>query len=201
MRRRSANSATVQSLPEFSAVLLAGGRSTRMGRDKALLGVADALLWQRQHAVLVQAGAVEVFVSAREEQTWAVGPNVVRDSFPDCGPLGGIVAAADRATCSHLAVLAVDLPLIEASWFSGLLAESGANSGVVARQSGSGGFFEPLAAIYPHGFFGMAREALINEDFSMQRLVRAAVARGLLSVHVLSAPESGLFMNWNTLTE
>ena len=111
------------------------------------------------------------------------------------------MAAADRATCSHLAVLAVDLPLIEASWFSGLLAESGANSGVVARQSGSGGFFEPLAAIYPHGFFGMAREALINEDFSMQRLVRAAVARGLLSVHVLSAPESGLFMNWNTPTE
>jgi len=182
-------------------VLLAGGRSTRMGRDKAMLGVADVPLWRRQHEVLVQAGAVEIFVSAREEQTWAAGPNVVRDSIPDCGPLGGIVAAADRATCSHLAVLAVDLPFIEASWFTRLLAESGTNIGVVGRQSGDEDFFEPLAAIYPHGFFAMAREALVGGDFSMQRLVREAVARGLLNVHVLSASESDRFMNWNTPTE
>jgi len=172
-----------------------------MGRDKAMLGLADVPLWRRQHEVLVQAGAVEVFVSAREEQTWAVGPNVVRDSLPHCGPLGGIVAAADRAACAHLAVLAVDLPLIEVSWFTGLLAESGANVGVVARQSGVGGFFEPLAAIYPHGFFAMAREALGTGDFSMQRLVRAAVARGLLSVHLLSASESARFINWNVPTK
>jgi molybdopterin-guanine dinucleotide biosynthesis protein A len=185
----------------FSAVVLAAGLSTRMKSDKALLEVDGVPLWQRQRDVLRRAGAAEIFFSVRQEQRWAIGEDVVHDAVPGCGPLAGIVAASNRMTLAHLAVLAVDLPRIEASWYTGMLAECGTDTGVVGRQSGAGGFFEPLAAIFPPGFFSLAREALGRGDFSMQRLVSAAVARGMLRVHVLTPPESAMFMNWNAPAE
>ena len=51
-----------------------------MGSDKALLEFAGVALWRRQHAMLRQAGAAEIFISAREEQLWAQGEHVVRDA-------------------------------------------------------------------------------------------------------------------------
>ena len=67
-----------------------------MGSDKALLEFAGVALWRRQHAMLRQAGAAEIFISAREEQLWAQGEHVVRDAVAGGGPLG-----AKRARRTH----------------------------------------------------------------------------------------------------
>ena len=182
---------------EFSAVVLAAGRSTRMGCDKALLELHGVPWWRRQHDVLRQAGAAEIFISAREEQLWAHGENVVRDAVSGGGPLGGLVAALERAAHGHLAVLAVDLPKMEAKWFQSLLVECAVGVGAVARRPGDGDFFEPLAAVYPREILGLARTAVARGEFSLQRLLRAAEVRGLMQVRVLGAAESELFDNWN----
>jgi molybdopterin-guanine dinucleotide biosynthesis protein A len=184
-------------LPEFSAVVLAAGLSTRMGRDKALLEIEGVPLWRRQCEVLRRAGAAEVFISAREEQSWARGENVVRDAVAGAGPLAGIVAALERATDRHLAVLAVDLPKMEAKWFQSLLAECSDGVGAVARRTGNPDFFEPLAAVYPREMLGLARAALARGEFTLQRLLNAAEIQGLVRVRSLGADESALFDNWN----
>ena len=62
-------------MESFSAVLLAAGRSTRMGIDKALIEVSGRPLWSRQRDVLADAGAAEIFLSARPEQRWRCGGN------------------------------------------------------------------------------------------------------------------------------
>ena len=104
--------------PSFSAVLLAAGRSTSMGTDKALLPVDGMALWQRQWAVLARTRASEIILSVRPEQTWApAGVNVVRDALADAGPLGGIAAALEKMRQTHLIVLAVDLPQMQPVWF------------------------------------------------------------------------------------
>lgn len=182
-----------------SAVVLAAGRSTRMGRDKALLETDGVPWWQRQRDVLAAAGAAEIFLSARPEQTWtrrAAGfAAVLHDALPDCGPLVGITAALERAAHPWTAALAIDLPAISATWFAGLLERKAPGVGVVGRR---GDFFEPLAAIYPREMKWLAWEALARGEYSLQRLVAAAVAQGSLRVHEIGVGETPMFANWNS---
>ena len=185
-------------LPPFSALLLAAGHSTRMGRDKALLELDGAPLWQRQRDVLARAGAAEIFLSARPEQSWtraATGFTArLHDAFPNFGPLAGVTAGLERATHPHLAVLAIDLPRLKAEWFAARLAECSPGIGAVARR---GEFFEPLAAIYPRELMPLAQAALARVELSLQRLLAAAVAQGLMRVHEITAAEAPCFENWN----
>lgn len=200
------------SIPPLSAVVLAAGRSTRMGRDKALLAAPDgAPMWERQRDVLARAGASEIFLSARPEQEWAAAAAtatagfaaVLHDALSLGGPMVGITAALERASHPHVAVLAIDLPRMEAAWFASLLAECAPGVGCVGRRSGSaegdGGrnFFEPLAAIYPSELKWPAWEALVSAEFSLQKLIAAAVAQGLMRVREIGADEAPWFENWN----
>ncbi|MEO6874212.1 MAG: molybdenum cofactor guanylyltransferase [Opitutaceae bacterium] len=182
----------------FSAVLLAAGHSIRMHRDKALLEREGALMWQQQRDLLRAAGAAEIFLSAREDQAWAEAAEgfdgMVRDPSPDAGPLGGIVAALKKSTQSHLAVLAVDLPQMTPAWFASLRAGCAPGGGVVGRQ---GKFFEPLAAIYPQELRPLAEAALQRRELSLQKLLTAGVAQGLLRIREISAAEAPWFTNWN----
>ena len=182
----------------FSAVVLAAGHSTRMGREKALLEVDGTPLWRRQRDVLAAAGAAEIFLSARPEQTWAQPAAgftaVVHDALQGCGPLVGITAALERATHPWLAVLAIDLPAMTTEWFANMLRECAPGVGVVACREG---FFEPLAAIYPREFKWLAWEAIGRSEFALQPLLRTAEAKGLLRVREIAAAETDLFANWN----
>jgi len=183
----------------FDSIVLAAGRSTRMGRDKALLEIDGRSLWQRQRDVLIAAGAAGVWLSARPDQTWTRGvpgfAGVVHDALPDCGPLVGVTAGLERATAPWLAVLAVDLPAMPSPWFISLGALCSPGVGVVGRRDGC---FEPLAAIYPRELKWLAWEALARGDYSLQRLAGHAVDQGLLRVREISAAETGWFANWNS---
>jgi molybdopterin-guanine dinucleotide biosynthesis protein A len=182
----------------YSAIVLAAGRSSRMGRDKALLEVEGVPLWRRQRDVLVAAGAAEVFLSARPEQAWtrhATGfAGVVHDALPDCGPLVGATAGLERATHPWLAVLAIDLPAMAPDWFRALQADCGPGVGVIGHRDG---LFEPLAAIYPREFKWLAWEALARGDYAFQPLATQAVNQGLLRVREIRPEEVGWFVNWN----
>jgi molybdopterin-guanine dinucleotide biosynthesis protein A len=177
----------------FAAVLLAGGRSRRMGRDKALLEVGGRALWVRQVELLRAAGVQEILFSVRPEQTWV--PSVARrvpDAVPDAGPLAGIVAGLESCEASHLMVLAVDLPQMEPGWFRRLREQCEPGLGAVGRH---GDFFEPLAAIYPRTILPRAKAALAAGDGSLQRLI--AGAADCLRVHEITAEETPWFANWN----
>ena len=158
----------------YSAVLLAAGRSTRMGEDKALLTVGDLPLWRRQWAVLARAGVGEILLSARPDQKWVPDKiRVVCDAKSDAGPMAGITAALAWTKHSHLLVLAVDLPTMEAAWFAELMKLCAPGVGAVGRQTG---FFEPLAAIYPRELLGAAEAALSIGDYSLQHFITSAGA-------------------------
>lgn len=183
----------------FSAVVLAGGRSSRMGREKALLTVDGEAMWRRQREVLRAAGAAEIFLSAREGQPWLGGISgfdaVLIDAVEVGGAMIGITAGLERASHGHLAVLAIDLPRITPEWFRGLLAECAPGVGVVGRR---GEFFEPLAAIYPKELMMTAWEAMVRGDFSLQHFIAAAVTEGKMRVREIGVAEAALLENWNT---
>lgn len=177
----------------FSAVLLAGGRSTRMGVDKALLKVDGRALWKRQWALLEAAGVKERFISVRQDQAWVPDDAlVVHDPVSDAGPLAGIAAALGRMQGSHLLVLAIDLPRMELAWLQRMMAGCLPGVGAVGCREG---FCEPLAAIYPRELRGAADAALARGEYALKHLIVAAASA--MRVIEVDAAEEGWFTNWN----
>jgi molybdopterin-guanine dinucleotide biosynthesis protein A len=131
----------------FDAVILAGGTSSRMGRDKAFLEFGGQTLLARQIALTREVGAREVFISGREGVDYsAFGCRVLVDNFPNSGPAAGIERALEICASPLILVLAVDMPAMNAAMLRRLLASCDGVGGVIPKTRTG---IEPLAAIYP----------------------------------------------------
>jgi molybdopterin-guanine dinucleotide biosynthesis protein A len=180
----------------FSAVILAGGRSSRMGRDKAWLEIGGQPLLVRQIQVARELGAAEVFISGRMDADYAaLGCRVLRDKFAGAGPLAGIERALDAATLPLLLVLAVDLPRIRLEFLRGLAAGCAGTLGAIPRVNGA---IEPLAAFYPKNAHSPAEALLGNGRNSASAFAAECVRSGLARFVELPAVEARHFVNWNT---
>jgi molybdopterin-guanine dinucleotide biosynthesis protein A len=179
----------------FSAVILAGGKSSRMGRDKAFLETGGKTLLARQIEIVRVAGAIEIFISGRAEVDYsAFNCRVLNDNFPESGPLGGIETALAATNNSVLLVLAVDLPEINPEFLRALAALGGENCGVVARVNNN---LEPLAAFYPKGAQSLAATLLRAERNAVRTFAEQCIQIGLVKLVELPAHEAKYFANWN----
>jgi molybdopterin-guanine dinucleotide biosynthesis protein A len=180
----------------LSGVVLAGGRSQRMGRDKAFLTVDGQSLIRRQAGLLQTVGCTDLIISGRPDVDYGVpATRTVFDHPSGAGPLAGLIAALEAAQHDWLLVLAVDLPRITADFLRTLLAHRAAGRGVV--PFGMHGY-EPLIACYPRAFLSLAMAAAERGDYSLQTLAAQAENRGLVARLRLSAENETLLTNWNT---
>jgi molybdopterin-guanine dinucleotide biosynthesis protein A len=184
--------------PGFSAVLLAGGKSTRMGRDKAALVFEGQPLWRRQLATLAALQPLELFISGRPDGPFAGNGDlrIIEDLHPGCGPMSGLESVCRRMHTSCLCVLAVDLPWMTTTFLERLVQMALQDGRGVVLQNGE--YFEPLAAVYPRSVEALVGDHLARHDYSMQSLIRCAVERDLIVPYALDEEERSLFRNLNT---
>lgn len=116
-------------------VVLAGGEGRRMGRDKALIELDGESLWRRQVAVLRRAGAERVVVIRRRGQAPLDYRDCRTDVAAGLGPLAGLQVAFGIGEPRWVAVLAVDMPSIDAAWFTWLRGFCGPDRGAIARHA------------------------------------------------------------------
>jgi len=184
---------------QLTGAVLAGGESRRMGRDKAALIVGGNLLWQRQANMLRTAGAVAVGVVRRPDQPALELPIDIplwQDAVSGIGPLAGVHAALTACQTGWLAVVATDMPRLEARWFEWLGGFCSPGCGAMACRSD--GTHEPLAAIYPQAARAEAARRLAGPNFSLQALADALIAQKLLVSVPLPDADLRQFENWNT---
>jgi len=183
----------------FSAVILAGGKSSRMGRDKAWLEVDGEALLSRQVKLVRQWGAGEIFISGRPETNYsAFGCPVLSDKFADAGPLAGIERALAAATSSLLLVLAVDLPALKLQFLQWLIADCRANLGTIPRLNGR---LEPLVAVYPKAAHFLAESSLAAGQNAVGMFATHCVESGLAQFKEIPAAEAACLTNWNYLAD
>jgi molybdopterin-guanine dinucleotide biosynthesis protein A len=180
----------------FSAVILAGGQSRRMGRDKAWLPVKGQPLLLRQIDLVRQLAPMEVFISGRPDTDYTpLKYPVLHDCFADAGPLAGIERALTAASAPLLLVVAVDLPCMTAS----LLQQLGANcldgAGVIPRVNGR---VEPLAAFYPTTAQSLAESLLRNSRYYVTAFAEHCLQARLANFYDLSTSHAESFTNLNT---
>jgi molybdopterin-guanine dinucleotide biosynthesis protein A len=131
----------------LTIVIQAGGRSSRMGQDKALMPFLGRPLIARMLARLENLPGERLVITNRPEAYAFLGVRRVGDALPGAGPLGGLYTALMAAETAMVAGLACDLPLISAGLIASqwaLLEQEGVD--VVIPRSPEG--LEPLHAIY-----------------------------------------------------
>ena len=139
---------------QFSAAVLAGGLSTRMGQDKASLAFGASTLLARQVEKLRALGTEDLMISGWREPL--PGTRLIPDETPRCGPLGGLQACLRAA--KHEAVLfqSVDVPLVPPEALASLVRAhtGGATVLTVGLKR------EPLIAVYDRAVLPVADELL-----------------------------------------
>ncbi len=183
-----------------TAFILAGGKSTRMGTDKAFMTLNGRSLLERM-LDLGRSVTPDVRIIGNAQKFAPFAPTV-EDVFRDCGPLGGIHAAL-RASSSELnLILAVDLPFVSPALLQYLITRAQSAPAASATVPDAAGGWQPLCAVYRREFADAAESALragrykIDELFDVVQTQR--IEEGELASAGLS-PE--LFQNLNTREE
>lgn len=189
---------------EFSAVVLVGGRSSRMGCDKALLPhpLTRVPLICHQVELLQSLGAASVLLSVRRGQDYPeffpTLPRVSDDG--EAGPLPALEASLVACPSEWLLVVAVDLPYLSCDFLRGLLAACGPQRGAMPTHAGRRPRFEPLCAVYPKStvFLAALAEARRAGRLSLQAVLDEAVTKKW--IRPVSVTESDIvgLANWNS---
>jgi molybdopterin-guanine dinucleotide biosynthesis protein A len=182
---------------DLTAFILAGGKSSRMGTDKAFVGYEGRTLLAGA-LDLARSVASVVWIVGSKEKFAAFAP-VVEDIFRDCGPLGGIHAALLASTTELNVMLAVDMPFVSSAFLQYLITQArGASDAVVVVPCGDGRR-QPLCAIYRREFAGVAERALRAGRYKIDALFDQVRTRVIGQEELATAGFSpATFRNLNT---
>lgn len=141
-----------------SAFVLAGGQSTRMGAEKALVELDGRTLLERA-LTLARSVSSEIRIVGSKAKFARYG-EVIEDEFPQHGPLGGIHAALRSSTNELNLMLAVDMPFVQVGFLEFLFEEAAGEEGVMVTIPQAAGAWQTLCAVYRKPFADLAEHAL-----------------------------------------
>jgi molybdopterin-guanine dinucleotide biosynthesis protein A len=177
-----------------SGFVLAGGQSSRMGRDKALLDLRGRTMVEVVAAAVAEAAGSATLIGPLERYGM-LGLPVIEDRYRDCGPLGGIHAALESGLGEWNLIVACDMPEAGPDFLRGLLEAAEVSGADCLIPVGPEGRPEPLCAVYH-------QRCLPEIEKALQQGVRKVTG----ALHGLRAamPELGdraCFRNVNTSAE
>jgi molybdenum cofactor guanylyltransferase len=144
--------------------ILAGGKSTRMGADKAFVDFGGQTLLERALTV-IGAACERVTIVGDPAKFEKYGP-VVADMFPGCGPLAGIHTALTHSPAELNLMLAVDMPFVSRELLAFLWATAESGDAIITVPIVGKGL-QPLCAVYRRDFAPVAEEALRAEKYKI----------------------------------
>lgn len=191
---------------DVAGIILAGGRSSRMGSNKALLALPgeSALTFVERLTSSLSDLCAEVMLVARDEisaREYAFSsPNarrrVVCDQVPDQGPLMGLYSGLQAVSCSHALVLAVDLPFVRPALLTWLRTFPLSEEALVPRVQG---IPQVLLARYPRSFLPTIEACLRAGRRDPRALLDRVPVRFLEEEQVRAIdPDLRSFVNINT---
>jgi molybdopterin-guanine dinucleotide biosynthesis protein A len=179
----------------LAGLVLCGGESSRMGRDKALIPVGGTTLVLHTAQLLARIAHPVLVAPGRPGRLGALGYEEVEDDPPDTGPMGAIAAGLAASPHPLLAVAAVDMPFASPPLFSLLASLHGDEQAVVPR-SGAGP--EPLHAVYAASARPTIREALLQGELAARTVLSRLRVRWVDEGEWIAADPLGRFaMNLN----
>lgn len=183
---------------EIEGFILAGGKSSRMGRDKARLRLnGETFVARVAHALGAITSHVRL-VSARPDSA-ELGLPIVPDLFPQCGALGGLHAALAACRAPWAAIVSCDLPFVTGELWRRLATLRTHECDAVAPMQADG-HAQPLCALYaPAACLARVEQMLCAGELRPRVLLQQVRTRWVTPAELADLPDAGLlFMNINT---
>lgn len=191
--------------PELVGLVLAGGRSSRMGQDKAALVHPDGrTLLRRCCDLLMAAGCGKVIISIRQDQEIPAGMEdceIVRDpEGTSQGPIAGIVSGMALQPDADWLVLACDLPRLDAETLTHLIGSKRVGERFLSYRSEFDGLPEPLCALYGRGSFEVLEQARADDCRCPRKILIRNDCRLLEPVTPRALENANTPEEWETAT-
>ena len=183
---------------DITGILLAGGKSRRMGEDKRYLVVGEQTLLERGLAVLRSIFEEVLVVIAQDSPGLDVDARIVRDLVPDCGSLGGLYTGLKEATTPYIFVVACDMPFLDQAVISQFTSRITSADIVMAKLAGR---LHPMHALYSKRCLPVIEQMVLARQLKIQEIVSR---ESLLVQYVTEAdlvgidPSGHSFQNVNT---
>jgi molybdopterin-guanine dinucleotide biosynthesis protein A len=181
-----------------SAIILAGGKSTRMGFDKQLLRLRERSLIEGLIRRLGGSFDETIVVTNRPELYIGLADKITGDIIPDMGPLSGIHAGLSAASSEYSFVIACDMPQLNTKYIDYMMELLNKNESMACITK-FGDWIEPFNAFYSKALIDHIESFLMGGGKAVHRLlmnhnveyIPEEVARGF-------SPDWGMFFNLNT---
>lgn len=185
-------------ITDVTGILLAGGKSRRMGEDKRFLHVGDRTLFERSLTVLRSLFQNVLVVIAQDSPILEAEVPVIRDLVPNCGNLGGLYTGLQQASTEHVFVVACDMPFLTPEAVRYLIRLK-SDADIVMAQRDNG--LEPMHALYGRRCLPVLEEMVRTRHLKIQDIVEhSSLNVRLIKEAELSRidPEGRSFLNVNT---
>jgi molybdenum cofactor guanylyltransferase len=185
---------------DVAAFILAGGKSTRMGADKAFVTLDGRTLLARALEV-ARSVTTDVRIVGDAAKYAAFAP-VVEDVFCGCGPLGGIHAALRASQAELNLILAVDVPFASRTFLQYLITRARNSPSMMVTVARTSEGWQPLSAVYRREFADAAENALRAGRYKIDMLFDGAGTQVIGNEELESAGfSSQMFRNINSTAE
>lgn len=176
-------------IPTLKGLVLAGGKSTRMGEDKGLIDYHGKP--QREYAFeLLESLGIEAFVSCRAEQEPEISLPTISDKFVGLGPFGAILSAFQSDPNAAWLIIACDLPFANEAALNQLISSRNPSKIGTAFYNSETDFPDPLFTIYePKAYatmlqflalgYSCPRKVLINSDTEIIQPANALILQNV----------------------
>lgn len=184
-------------IPDVTGVLLAGGKSSRMGQDKRFLRIGDRTLLDRGLRTVHRLFQYVCVVIAQDSPPLSLTVPVLRDIVPSCGSLGGLYTGLHEASTPHIFVAACDMPFLNVNLIKYMIGFKEEADIIVASWNNR---IQPTHAIYSKRCVPVLEDMLRRRQVKIQN----AFHHPSLTVRVITEsevrpidPEGRSFLNVN----
>jgi molybdopterin-guanine dinucleotide biosynthesis protein A len=180
---------------DVTCAILSGGRSRRMGRDKATALIGDESLVKHAYGTARKVFGKIIVVSSRHASIEGVDVPIVADFLPVPGSITGIVSALLYADTPHVFVLGCDMPFVTPEAISCVLDALGGQDVVIPRTEGG---LEPMHALYARSCISPMLSAIERHRMKVIDLFPYLSVRILPSCPLFNRNGISVFANVNT---
>lgn len=158
-------------MAQNAGVVLAGGRSSRMGENKADMRIRGEPLVARAVRQIAPVVNETLVIGPRSLQALVPHAHVIGDAVSGMGPLGGLYTALTTTSCRNLFLMACDMPFVQPGLVQAMLALSQSHESADVVILPPTGRTQPLHAVYRLDCLPAVERALASDDHSLHRLL------------------------------